>query len=383
MAIHEIYLAYAQFIRQQLEGDYFKKPEVTDRLHKAETALGEITRIFNEMPHHQSEAGNKLYQQFFGEGYHLAYQHMHEMVQITFKHILENKEAIEANLPLEHQDLFTNPEKINHFLQALTTVYSLELNAAFNRLPEKQKAKDQDDFMYFRKSLDTFTQQLNADNVFSTQWIQPSASKEEAEQQSIEYLGQIWEMKGENVLKKENLRNTLVQTVEALTQYVEKNKARLSNENVLKLTSICDRLNNCQEAIHNDYPSFAITYQEVSTIQQELKSYKQELKESRKQSFVSEMAHQISKVASPSKTISGIHAELDQALTSSRPEFLLREQSAPTTPNITQNYKDKLADMNLDANRRLSDASTISDDASLTSSEDNIPDYKAKTPGGS
>jgi hypothetical protein len=366
MSLPTVFTTYADYVTQQLLGGFLKKPDVVERLNKAKTDPGELSRLFNSMPT-RPDLQAKLYDQFFTQDPFNAYPTMHQVVQVTLKRIQEQAHAIQQQLPLEHQKLLST----NYIIQALMTLYSMELNNAFNQLPEERKEKEQDNFMYFRRAMDTYAQQLSTKNIHSKEPIQLS---NEAREERINYLSEMWEMNNDNQEKIQNLKSKLEASIPALTNYLERNSSRMSEEKRTQLTQIKDELQQCRNEIHNNLP-FASTYMKVGELHRELVTFKQELREDRQTHMSAQVSHQITKFVSPLKTLSGITAHFKQAYDDARPDFI-------PVP-VTQHYKDKLADMAGLESRKSSNATelTIQIDENATDTTFDSPPQTDTTDG--
>lgn len=332
-----VFERYGSFITRQLIGNFLNTSSAQERLKKANTDADEISRLFNDL-HYDQTGVNELYNEVFIRDPAKRFEKIHAIVKETFQQILANQKAILEKLPLEHQDLLTNPTKKNLLIKALVTGCLLELNEGYNNLPPPQQEKMRVEFANFRSLAEYYVNEINVNNIFSEQ---PIGVSETARIENLSKLSTVWEMT--NGDKINQLKNSVIITQEHLNNYLTRNHKKLNEDQITRLEVIIQELQSCRESLNFDLQPFAINFERILAVQNTLSAFKHELKDERQHNFMAQVSHQTAKLLSPQKTISGITASLGKALNESRPDFI---------PNPTQYHKEQL--------RKLSNASTTS-----------------------
>jgi len=311
---------YPESIQQKMHQGFLSKlPELG-----AGDPAGVISRIFNNMNFELDEEFYKQFiENFLFDDYGSAYQKLHQLVKVTLDEILKQKDNIE--LASELKGLFDDESKLNSFISALITLYTMELSNAFAKLPDDIKNKQLHNFSGFLKSADTLSSKLKLSNIkLELTDIYKSANAER-----ISVSNELIQSEFKNIEAQiQSLGNTLSNTITNLTSYIKSNH---NNPKLSELKTILENLEKCQYEINNSAEPYTTIYQKVSKAQHELKEIKSILRGDRKAGFMSQISHQVTKYLTPLKTISGINAELERVLKSFDPKFVdLSFISSPT-----------------------------------------------------
>jgi hypothetical protein len=322
---------YPESIQQKMHQGFLSKlPELG-----AGDPAGVISRIFNNMNFELDEEFYKQFiENFLFDDYGSAYQKLHQLVKVTLDEILKQKDNIE--LASELKGLFDDESKLNSFISALITLYTMELSNAFAKLPDDIKNKQLHNFSGFLKSADTLSSKLKLSNIkLELTDIYKSANAER-----ISVSNELIQSEFKNIEAQiQSLGNTLSNTITNLTSYIKSNH---NNPKLSELKTILENLEKCQYEINNSAEPYTTIYQKVSKAQHELKEIKSILRGDRKAGFMSQISHQVTKYLTPLKTISGINAELERVLKSFDPKFV--DQNTHKTDS-TKEFKERKSTM--------------------------------------